>query len=162
MHRYKVSLLSDRHAFIKISDRVAVITKALKRPGKNARRARLVAAYVGFDTQQQAIAFVNGIKRYLSKAYCQIRRSERLATAWEVKIRYFNESALETLIWSYAENPAIVSSDNITPAEAKRSIYPTPPIAPVKVQPMKVKPIELAPLQIRSNRPLKVAGLSIE
>lgn len=160
MHRYKISLLSDRHAFIRISDRVAVITRALKRPGKGGRLARLVAAYVGFDSQQQAIAFVNGIKRYLGKTFCQIRRAERLTSAWEVKIRYFNEAALETLIWSYAENPAIVATADVSAAEAKRSIYPIEPIAPV--QPMKVRPIGLAPLQPRSNRPLKVAGLAID
>lgn len=163
MHRFKVVSLSDRHAFIKLSDRVAIITQALKRPGKGGRRARLVAAYAGFNSQAAAIAFVAGLKRYFSKAYCEVRRATRLtACQWEVKIRYFNETALETFMWSYSENPAIVSSE-VTPDEAKRSIYPIEPIAPVRpVQPMKVKPIELAPLQIRSNRPLRVGRVAIE
>lgn len=160
MQRFTVSLLDDRHALVHISDRVAVITRTLKRPGKGGRLARLVSAYAGFNSQSAAIAFVSGIKRYLSKAFCQVRRSERLATAWEVKIRYFNESALETFMWSYAENPAIVSTADVTAAEAKRSIFPTPiepvrPVAPIKA-------IELASVSYRNTRPLKVAGLAID
>lgn len=158
----RVTALPDRHAFIRISDRVAVITQALKRPGKGGRRARLVSAYIGCSSQSAANAIAVGIKRYFSKAYCEVRRAQRLATEWEVKIRYFAENSLESFIWSYAKNPAIISSDSITPNEAKRSIFP-PDIEPITpVQPLRVRPIELAPLQPRSNRPQKVGQLAID
>jgi hypothetical protein len=81
-----------------------------------------VSAYVGFSTQADAIAFVAGLKRYFSKAYCQVRKAERLACEWEVKIRYFNETALETLMWTYAQD--VLDHATVTAAQAKADIYP--------------------------------------
>lgn len=153
---YKVTALSDRHSLVKLSDRIAIITRALKRKGKAGKTAAIVAGYFGFATQKEAQAFVNALRGYFPKSFCQVRPSQRLATPFEVKVRAF--AALERFAWSVATKPAIVSA-----AEAKADLHPIEPMQPVRpIQPMKVKPIELAPLQVRSNRPLKVAGLAIE
>jgi hypothetical protein len=93
---YKVTALADRHAFIKLTGRIAIIIKALQRPGKNGRRARVVAAYFGFNSQDEAIAFITGLRKYFPKAYCQARPGQR-ATAIEVKIRSFE--GLERFTW---------------------------------------------------------------
>jgi len=151
---FKVVSLGDRHALIKLSDRIALITKSLKRPGKGGRRAAVVSAYFGFATADEAQSFIRSLRGYFPKAFCQLRKAERLSTAFEVKVRSF--PALERFAWTVATQPAIV-----TPQQAKASIQPPiEPIAPV--QPMKVRPIELAPLQIRSSRPLKVGRVAIE
>lgn len=120
---YKVTALADRHSFIKLSDRIAIITKALTRPGKNGRRARVVSAYFGFSSQDEAIAFITGLRRYFPKAFCQARPGQRLATAVEVKVRAFE--GLERFTWELAAKPAIVATD-ITSEQAKADLFPAP------------------------------------
>jgi hypothetical protein len=118
---YKVIALSDRHAFIKLSDRIAFITKSLTRAGKNGRRARIVSAYFGFNSQYEAIAFITELRKYFPRCYCQARSGQRLGTAIEVKVRAFE--GLEQFIWELAAKPAIVAPD-ITPEQAKADIFP--------------------------------------
>lgn len=147
---FKVTALGDRHALVKLSDRIALITQALKRPGKAGRRARVVSAYFGFATEAEAIDFVTGLRRHFPKAFCQVRSSQRLTTAFEVKVRAFD--GLEKFAWVLMEKAAIV-----TPTQAKADISPVPP---------RTKVVSFdrrnAPVMVRSNRPCKVAGLAIE
>jgi hypothetical protein len=123
---------------------------------------------LGFPSQADAIAFVAGLKRYFSKAYCQIRKAERLACEWEVKIRYFNETALETLMWTYAQDASIVAT--VTPEQAKSDIYPTPiepvrPVTPIRaIAPATARFLShnSAPSVIGRSKPKTVRGLAIE
>jgi hypothetical protein len=105
---YKVTSLSDRHALIRLSDRVALITQSLKRPGRGGRKARLTAGYVGFDCYEAA-ALCERTEAILSQMLLRNPHAQRLTTAIEVKIRYSFEG-LESFLWSYAENPAIVTT----------------------------------------------------
>ena len=157
---YKVTSLSDRHALIRLSDRVALITQSLKRPGRGGRKARLTAGYVGFDCYEAA-AFVKGLKRYFPKCFCEIRTAQRLTTAIEVKIRYSFEG-LESFLWSYAENPAIVTTAAVPldASAARDSIFPMPstPIA----SPAGFVDRFTAPVLIGHSKPKTVRGLAIE
>ncbi|MBD2089245.1 hypothetical protein H6F67_05195 [Microcoleus sp. FACHB-1515] len=151
--RYKVTSLSDRYAFIQLSDRIGLVTQALKRSGKGGRRARVISAYFGFATEAEATDFIAGFRRYFPKAFCQVRQSQRLATAFEVKVRDF--PALEKFVWTLAAKPEIV-----TPQQAKADISPVEPAAPA------TNVIQFdrsnAPVMHRSTRPLAVHGLAIE
>jgi hypothetical protein len=126
--RFRVISLSDRHAQVNLSDRITVITQALTRKGKNRRMAKLVSAYFGFESQDEAQLFVKGLRRYFPKAFCQIRKGQRVDMPVEVKVRDFN--GLERFIWALIEQPAIVSSTAaMTAAEARDSIFPSEPAA---------------------------------
>ena len=114
--KYKVVSLGDRHSLIHLSDRVALITKALKRPGKDGRRARVVSAYFGFDTQDEAISFVARLRRQFPASYCKVRAGQRLGTAAEVKVREF--AGLERFTWEVAATPVIVAPVVVARARA--------------------------------------------
>jgi len=139
---FKVIALGDRHSLVKLTDRIALITQALKRPGKAGRLARVVAGYFGFATEAEAIAFVDGLRRHFPKAFCQVRSSQRLASAFEVKVRAFD--GLEKFAWVLVEKAAIVTE----PATPRTNIVSFDRAN--------------APVMIRSNRPRKVAGLAID
>jgi len=148
---YTVVSLGDRHALVKINDRIAVITQALKRPGKNGRRARLVGAYFGFATQDEAIAFVAGLRRQFPKAYCQVRFGQRLGAAVEVKVRAFE--GLEMFTWKLAARPVVIS-----PERARADLF-GPELAIASNVVLFERP--KAGLANR-DRPKRVAGLSID
>lgn len=120
---YKVICLGDRHTFIKLSARIAIITAALKRAGKGRRMAKVVSAYFGFQTQDQAQAFVTGLRRRFPRAMCQIRQSQRLTTPIEVKVRSFD--GLESFAWTLLSQQETAAPE-ISPEEAKASIFPIP------------------------------------
>jgi hypothetical protein len=86
----------------------------------------LPAGYVGFNFHAAA-SFVKGLKQYFHKCFCEIRTAQRLTTVIEVKIRYSFEG-LESFLWSYAENPAIVATAAapLDASAAKASIFPMP------------------------------------
>jgi hypothetical protein len=159
---YKVTSLSDRHALIRLSDRVALITQSLKRPGRGGRKARLIAGYVGFDSYAAAAAFVQGIRQYFPKCFCEIRTAQRLTTAIEVKSRYSFEG-LEALLWSYSENPAIVATAAapLDASAAKASIYPMPS-TPIASPTAGFVDRSSAPLMIGRSKPQMVGRLAIE
>ena len=117
--KYKVVSLGERHSLIHLSDRVALITKALKRPGKDGRRARVVSAYFGFNTQDEAIAFVARLRRQFPSCYCKVRAGQRLGTAIEVKVRAFDE--LERFAWELAATPAAAAP--VTAARARADLF---------------------------------------
>lgn len=160
--RYSVTSLGDRHSLVKLSDRVCVIVQALKRSGKAGRRARLVAGYIGCDTQSEAIALVRGLKSYLPKAFCEVRSSQRIdGYPVEIKIRYSFDESLETLLWSFAANPKIIAGavNGLQPRRPSiEAIAPLEPLAPVRA----IEAVEFAPVQHRSYRAKTVNGFAIE
>jgi hypothetical protein len=117
--KFRVISLSDRHCQINLSDRIAVITQALTRKGKNGRKARLVSAYFGFDTFNDCQIFIAGLKRYFPKFYSEVRKGQRVGTAFEVKLRDFN--GLERFVKALIE-PAIATSNVVSFVD--RSIAP--------------------------------------
>jgi len=159
---YKVTVLADRHALIRISDRVALITQALKRSGRGGRKARLIAGYVGFDCYEAAAAFVSGLKQYFPKCFCEIRSAQRLATALEVKIRYSFEG-LESFLWAFVQNPAIVATGAapLDASAAKTSIFPMPS-TPIASPAAGFVDRSIAPVLIGRSKPQMVGRLAIE
>jgi len=143
---FKVISLGDRHAFIKLSARVAVITQSLKRAGKGGRRARLVSAYFGFNTQDEAVEFVARLRRYFPSAYCQVRKGQRLEAAFEVKVREFK--GLEMFTWEVATPAAAV------PEQAKAELP--------KVEVAIASNVASNVVQFGRSRPKQVAGRSID
>jgi len=152
--KYKVVSLGDRHALIHLSDRVAILTKALKRPGKNGRRARLISAYFGFNSQDEAIAFVAQLRRQFPNAYCQIRGAQRLDAAVEVKVRQFE--GLERFTWELAVTPVIAPP--VTAARARADLFGTELAIASNVVSFGRNEAPLA----NRTRPLCVAGKSID
>ena len=152
--KYKVVSLGDRHALIHLSDRVALITKALKRPGKDGRRARVVSAYFGFDTQDEAISFVARLRRQFPASYCKVRAGQRLGTAAEVKVREF--AGLERFTWEVAATPVIVAP--VTAARARADLFGDDLAIASNVVSFGRNEAPLA----NRTRPLCVAGKSID
>jgi hypothetical protein len=98
MPRIRVSVrqMPDRHFFVTLNAKVGIITQSLLRAGKGGRKAKVVAAYFGFDTQQQAVGFAHQVRSRFPKAMVQIRTAKRLGTAIEVKVCH---SCVEDLAW---------------------------------------------------------------
>lgn len=105
--RIRVKLLGDGFAFVQLSKRVATITQILKRPGRDGRRARTVAAYFGFDSEAAAKQFLAQSRRSSPQIYGLVRFSQRLETPWEVKI--FGDSG-ERMAWYLLKSTASASS----------------------------------------------------
>jgi hypothetical protein len=90
MVRAKIHVLKDGYALLAVSPRLALMYKALKRPGKGGRKDRLQCAYFGFDTEERANQFVAGLKRQSGASRIVVRESDRLPeSAWEVKVWEF-------------------------------------------------------------------------
>ncbi|MBW4474746.1 MAG: hypothetical protein KME45_30860 [Stenomitos rutilans HA7619-LM2] len=90
MVRAKVHALKDGYAFLSVSPRLALMYKALKRPGKGGRRDRIQCVYFGFDTEERANQFVAGLKRQFGEIRVVVRARDRLPeSAWEVKVWEF-------------------------------------------------------------------------
>jgi len=117
---YKIAALGDRHSLIKITNQVAIIKLALKRPGKEGRLTRVVSAYFGFDSLTTAIAFVSVVRQRFPRAWCLERPSTRLSTPFEVKVR--ETEGLEQFAWEMAALPEIAS-----PERARSAIAPSAP-----------------------------------
>ena len=94
--RVQARQLCDRHFQIALSNRIAVITQSLLKPGKGGRKARVKAAYFGFPDHDAAQVFANNIRGRFPKARIQVRKSERLSTPIEVKI---SGDFVEKLAW---------------------------------------------------------------
>ncbi len=94
--RVTAKQLGDRHFQINLSNRIAVITQSLLKPGKGGRKARVKAAYFGFPDHDSAQVFANNIRGRFPKARIQVRTSERLDSPIEVKI---SGDFVERLAW---------------------------------------------------------------
>ena len=111
MQRIRVTAkqLGDRHYQINLSDRIALITQTLLRPGKNGRMARVKAGYFGFSSHDEAIAFANEIRRRFPACRMQVRQGNRLNSVWEVKVAH---ACVEELAWQIL-NQSIPTSKKI-------------------------------------------------
>lgn len=90
MVRAKVRTLKDGYAVLSISPRLALMYKALKRPGRGGRKDRIQCAYFGFESEEKANQFVEGLKRQFGEIRVVVRESDRLPeSAWEVKVWEF-------------------------------------------------------------------------
>ncbi len=88
--RSKVRVLKDGYSFLSISPRLAMMYRALKRPGKGGRKDRIQCAYFGFDSEQQANQFVTYLKQQYGEVRAGVRESDRLPEcAFEVKVWEF-------------------------------------------------------------------------
>jgi hypothetical protein len=81
----------DGFSLLSISPRLALMYRALKRPGKGGRKDRIQCAYFGFDSESEAKAFIDLLKeRYGADTFPQLREPEPLSEcAFEVKVREF-------------------------------------------------------------------------
>lgn len=100
-----VQPLQNNYSLIKLTDRVALITKALKRPGKGGRMARVQAGYFGFTNRDAANTFAAVIHEKYG-VQVVIRSATRLiGMKVEVKIRDFD--GLEALAWEKAQKAEV-------------------------------------------------------
>lgn len=99
--RVRAKQLGDRHYFIALSNRIAIITQSLLRPGKGGRKAKVIAGYFGFPDRDAAMAFTNNIRGRFPKARIEVRTAERLDSAIEVKI---SGDFVEQLAWELLKN----------------------------------------------------------
>jgi hypothetical protein len=101
----QVQPLQNNYSLVKLCDRVALITKALKRKGKGGRMARVQSGYFGFTTRDAANQFAAVInEKYGVDAI--VRTASRLAgQEIEVKVRDFD--GLETLCWEKAQKAEV-------------------------------------------------------
>lgn len=79
--------LGDGFVLVRHSARVAEIRRVLSREGVDGAMTRVRSAYFGFEEKADADTFARQIASVFPSADIFIRASERLNTAWEVKIR---------------------------------------------------------------------------
>ncbi len=101
----QVQSLQNNYSLVKLCDRVALITKALKRKGKGGRLARVQAGYFGFSNRASANQFATAInEKYGVDAI--VRTASRLVGQQiEVKVRDFD--GLEALAWEKARKTIV-------------------------------------------------------
>jgi hypothetical protein len=87
--KVSVQLLKDGFAQVKLCDRVHILTRVLKRPGKGGRVAKVQTAYVGFKSELSAQRFITRLRELFPTARALLRTSERLSTPYEVKLWEF-------------------------------------------------------------------------
>jgi hypothetical protein len=98
--RVKAISLGERHSFIQVSRRIGYITQSLKRAGKGGRLAKVVSAYLGFDNYNEAAAAAQDLVRNFPKIRIEVRKAQRLTTAFEVK---FSHPCAEEIVWRMIE-----------------------------------------------------------
>jgi hypothetical protein len=90
MLRAKIIPSKDGFSLLSINPRLALMYRALKRPGKGGRRDRIQCAYFGFESEDKAKAFIASVNQKFPGLYPQLREPERLSeVAFEVKLREF-------------------------------------------------------------------------
>ena len=101
----QVQPLQNNYSLVKLCDRVALITKSLKRKGKGGRLARVQAGYFGFTTRDAANTLAGAInEKYGVDAI--VRTASRLSDMEiEVKVRDFD--GLEALAWEKARKTEV-------------------------------------------------------
>jgi hypothetical protein len=93
----------DGFSTLVLSPRLALMYRALKKPGKGGRRDRIQCAYFGFSTQEQAQHFTAYVQEQF-KARAMPRESDRLSEcAWEVKVWEF-DGLLDFALRCYARS----------------------------------------------------------
>jgi hypothetical protein len=101
MPRFRVSVrqMPDRHFFVTLNAKVEIITQSLLRAGKGGRKAKVIAAYFGFNSYDEANQFVHQTRSRFPAARIQVRQAKRLGTTWEVKLSH---TCAEELAWQIA------------------------------------------------------------
>jgi hypothetical protein len=98
--KVRVQPQENNYSLVHLSDRVAVMTKALKRRGKGGRWARIQCGYFGFSSHQSAHAFAASVNERFG-VEVTIRSPQRLTgCVVEAKVRDFD--GLEKLAWNKA------------------------------------------------------------
>lgn len=128
--RVQAKQLGDRHFQINLSDRVAVVTQSLLRAGKAGRMARVKAAYFGFPSHDEAMKFANEIRGRLPKVRLQVRKSERLGTAFEVKVSHENAEQLAWEIVQRAETTGQRIERHLKVVATRPSLAADAPVLP--------------------------------
>lgn len=128
--RVRAQQLGDRHFQINLSNRIAVVTQSLLRAGKGGRMARVKAAYFGFNSHDEAIKFANEIRGRFPKVRLQVRKSERLTTAFEVKVSHENAERLAWEIVQRSETTGQRIERHLKVVAARPSLAPDAPVAP--------------------------------
>jgi hypothetical protein len=101
----QVQPLQNNYSLVKLCDRVALITKALKRKGKGGRMARVQSGYFGFVSREAATTFAEAVSDRFG-VEVTIRKPQRLSgVLLEAKIRDFD--GLEALAWEKAKQPTV-------------------------------------------------------
>lgn len=99
--RIRVEAIAERMNLIHLSNAIAYVVKLLKRPGKGGRRARVLNAYLGFNSEAAALCLAEELREEFG-AYCVVRTSKRLiGWTWEVKVSAEDEN-LERIAHRYA------------------------------------------------------------
>jgi len=129
--------------------RVGVITKVLKRPGKNGRLARVQAAYFGFLSHTEASNFREYVTYHQLATFTELRVPKRLkGVTCEVKVWEMDESCIEQLAqkdldWppreAYLESPAV----NDSFSQVQVTTIDSPPLAP-RQRPMTFRGVSIA------------------
>lgn len=132
MNRIRVTAkqLGERHFQINLSNRIAIVTQSLLRAGKGGRMARVKAAYFGFGTHNEAMQFANQIRRRFPKVRLQVRKSERLTTAFEVKVSHENAERLAWEIVQRSETTGQRIERHLKVVATRPSLAPDAPVAP--------------------------------
>ncbi|MBF2074552.1 MAG: hypothetical protein IGS50_12440 [Synechococcales cyanobacterium C42_A2020_086] len=128
--RIRIHQLEDRHQIAHLSDRIAIITETLRRPGKGGRKARCKAAYFGFPTQADAIRFASTIRGRFPKVRLEVRTSERLSTPIEVKIAGDMGEQLAWELLKTSESTRERVERHLKVVAARPSIAPDTPVQP--------------------------------
>lgn len=120
--------LGDRHFQINLSNRIAIVTQSLLRAGKGGRMARVKAAYFGFSTHDEAMQFANQIRGRFPKVRLQVRKSERLTTAFEVKVSHENAERLAWEIVQRSETTGQRIERHLRVVATRPSLAPDAPV----------------------------------
>lgn len=130
MNRIRVTAkqLGERHFQINLSNRIAVVTQSLLRAGKGGRMARVKAAYFGFGTHDEAMQFANQIRGRFPKVRLQVRKSERLTTAFEVKVSHENAERLAWEIVQRSETTGQRIERHLKVIASRPSLAPDAPV----------------------------------
>ncbi|NJO74181.1 MAG: hypothetical protein HC833_10760 [Leptolyngbyaceae cyanobacterium RM1_406_9] len=100
---------ADGFSLLSISDRIALMYRALKRPGKGGRKDRIQCGYFGFESQEKAQAWAEMIRNRYAEMQIRlvVRESDRLPEcAFEVKVWEFEGLIPLTLCCAKSEKTA--------------------------------------------------------
>jgi hypothetical protein len=125
--RVRARQLGDRHYFIHLSNRIAIITQTLLKPGKGGRKARVKAGYFGFPDRDSAMVFTNNIRGRFPKARIEVRSAQRLDSPIEVKVA---GNFVEQLAWELVRQSPSTGQRIARHLELVRSMPSIEPDAP--------------------------------
>lgn len=103
MAHTRITRLKDGYSLLSFSPRLALMYRALKKPGKGGRKDRIQCAYFGFESEAQARHFANYTRQQF-KTRAIARESDRLPeSGWEVKVWHF-EGLIDLALRCHAQS----------------------------------------------------------